>query len=156
MDKAIKDLHWISERLSGIIALKDELEDMQKLKNHKSELTGHIQKLKSEAEALDKEAKSTKASAKAAMDKASAKLSEREKEAEEVIAQADKMAKDTLAAAKVEAKAMIEAANVKAAEINEKNWLGEQKLLELDGRIKEAEDRLTKAQTDLESLKNKL
>lgn len=127
IDKAFADLVWLSERLSGIIAVKDEIKKYSDLKNQSKELAQYIEAYKQEAISWN------------------SKKEEVAKELEQTKAQASEIIKE----AKVEAKKFIDDAKTKV----QKKVEEEAKILrELADA---AEERVTLAEAALESLVNK-
>lgn len=156
MEKAFQDLVWLSNRLSGITALKDELKDYADLKNQAEELKKVSEQKRNEITQLEDNKTKLKADQDAGLEKLNKSIVDADELSKQKLAKANETANAVLQKADEEARKSIEKAEGKASDIYLDIDNKSKQLKELIKQVEEAEQRLAKARKDLENLRNKL
>lgn len=154
MDKAFNDLVYLSERLSGILSVKDELKDYTDLKNKAKELENTANVYRTEVESLSETLETLKEA-----------VSEAKQEAKDIIKEASDKAKDIVSKAHEDSSKIASENKLKFKEAEDafkdqvayyEATIKELSLeaLNLSKDVQEAEQRLYKAREDLNKLKS--
>lgn len=156
MEKAYEDLVWLSNRLSGILALADEVKTYADFKN---QLTGMKDQTSAEKAEFVK-TKERRDKMQAEMDQTAASFNlEQSKALEEVkllLSDAKKQAKTIISEAKDKAESIVAAAEAQAQEFGSKLLHVQDLISSSEQKLQETEEKHSQVKADLEALKNKI
>lgn len=155
-NKAIEDLNWLSNRLSGVIALKDVLTSQRDLINSRLEIENLITENTKVLETLRKEKESIKEEIAEFKAKSKQELETAKKKAEELLVKASEEASLKLLQAEDQSKNLLSTAenNVKKCHSEELNL--KERINDLKNSVHVEEKKLTEITQEISRLRNRL
>lgn len=156
LDKALEDINWLSNRLSGLVEVSKEIQDYSSLKSQTKEMSSILEKQKADYKKLQEAYKKALEDVNLAAEQKDQEIFDMENLKKHMSDEAKKEADYVVAKANVEASEIVARAEDQKEMVLAETQKAEEYLKHVHEQIAEAEEKLETANKALNKLKSKL